>query len=124
MERNRNREFMSEKEKWYTLAEASQYAGVHDKTLYAAIKKGTLSASQISDGGGRYGFHYMISESALLEWVEHRDTIKVASVPSELTIDTVSEWITAQIQKAYEAGFKNGMNTAKSQMQEAVKGIK
>lgn len=115
---------MNEKEKWFTLAEAEQYAGVSRKTLSMHINKGTLQASQIPDGGGRWGYHYMVSESALLEWVENRHTIKVANAPGELTVDKISDWITNQIQKAYETGYKEGRKAAKAQMQEAMKGMK
>ena len=116
------KDLMSEKEKWYTLAEASDVAGVPNKMLLRAIKSGTLVASQITGGSGRYGFHYMVSESALLEWVENRDTVK--TMPTENTLDRVSEWITSEIQKAYEAGFRDGMRAAKEKMIDAAKELK
>lgn len=116
------KDLMSEKEKWYTLTEASDVAGVPNKVLLRAVKNGTLVASQITGGSGRYGFHYMVSESALLEWVENRDTVK--TVPAKNTLERVSEWITSGIQEAYEAGFRDGMRVAKEKMNAAVKEIR
>lgn len=116
------KDLMSEKEKWYTLTEASDVAGVPNKVLLRAVKNGTLVASQITGGSGRYGFHYMVSESALLEWVENRDTVK--TMPAENTLERISEWITGSIQEAYEAGFRDGMRVAKEKMNAAVKEIR
>lgn len=116
---------LNNKEKWFTLKEAVEYAGVSRATIDKAIRKGTLVSSQISDGGGRYGFHYMISETALLEWVEDRKTIKAdVRMPAEMTVDKIAEWITNEIQKAYENGFKDGMKTAREQMLVAAKGLR
>ena len=116
---------LNNKEKWFTIKEAVDYAGVSRATLDSAIRKGTLVASQISDGGGRYGFHYMISETALLEWVEDRKTVKSdVRMPAEMTVDKIADWITNEIQKAYENGFKDGMKTAREQMLVAAKGLR
>lgn len=115
---------MSEgKEKWYSTAEAEKVAGVTRQTLFNAIKKGTLVASQISDSS-KWGYHYKISESNLLEWVENRNTIKTSNMPMEMTVDRIADWITSEIQKAYETGFKDGMKTAKAKMMEAAKEIR
>lgn len=115
---------MSEgKEKWYTTAEAEKVAGVSRQTLFNSINKGTLVASQISDSS-KCGYHYMISESNLLDWVENRNTVKTSKMPTEMTVDRIADWITSEIQKAYETGFKDGMKTAKTKMMEAAKGIK
>ena len=114
---------MSEgKEKWYTTAEAEKVAGVSRQTLFNSINKGTLVASQITDSS-RWGYHYMISESNLLDWVENRNTVKTSKMPTEMTVDRIADWITAEIQKAYETGFKDGMKTAKTKMMQATKGI-
>lgn len=116
---------LNNKEKWFTIKEAVDYTGVSRATLNSAINKGTLVASQISDGGGRCGFHYMISETALLEWVEDRKTVKAdVRMPAEMTVDKIADWITNEIQKAYENGFKDGMKTAREQMLIAAKGLK
>lgn len=115
---------MSEgKEKWYTAAEAEKVAGVTRQTLFNAINKGTLVASQISDSS-RWGYKYMISENNLLDWVENRDTLKTSKMPTEMTVDRIADWITNEIQKAYETGFKDGMKTAKAKMMEAAKEIR
>lgn len=119
---------MSEKEKWYTIPQAVREAGISNATLYAAIRQGKLRASQISDSS-RHGYHYMISESALLEWVEDRKTVKAhaiatSKVPSELTIEDIAKEITLRIQKAYDTGFKEGKKAGKAEIMDAVKGVK
>lgn len=119
---------MSEKEKFYTLAQAEKIAGVSRATLTNACREGRLAGSQISDSSYR-GFHWMVSEDALMDWVMDRKSIKAQvlqknKAPSEMTVDGIAEWITNQIQKAYEQGFKDGVKQAKAQMSEAVKGLK
>lgn len=120
---------MSEgKEKWYTMAEAMKETGVSRVTLTRAINEGRMVASQITDSSGA-GFHFMVSETNLLEWLENRkskktEVLKKNKAPQEMTVDSVSEWITAEIQKAYETGFKDGLKTAKTKMMEAAKEIR
>ena len=120
---------MSEtKEKWYTMAEAMKETGVSRATLTRAINEGRMVASQISDSSGA-GFHFMVSETNLLEWMENRkskkaEVTKKNKAPQEMTVDSISEWITQQIQTAYETGFKDGLKTAKETMMEAAKGLK
>ena len=41
-----------------------------------------------------------------------------------MTVDKIAEWITKEIQKAYENGFKDGMKTAREQMLVAAKGLR
>ena len=112
---------MSDKEKWYTLTEAEKVAGVSKGTLNRAIRLGRLVASQISDSS-RHRFHYMVSETALLEWVE--DSKKQRAESGEMTIDNIAEWLKAQMQKAYNEGYRDGMKAAKAQVLNAVKGVK
>lgn len=119
---------MSDKEKWFKITEAAQYAGVSGNTLSKAIREGRLKASQISDSS-KHGFHYMVTESALYEWVEDRKSVKAnaiatSKVPSELTIEDIAKEITLRIQKAYDAGFKDGKKVGKAECMEALKGIR
>lgn len=116
------------KEKWYTMTEAMKETGVSRATLTRAINEGRMVASQITDSSGA-GFHFMVSETNLLEWMENRkskktEAIKKNKAPQEMTVESISEWITKQIQAAYESGYKDGLKTAKAQMLEAAKGIK
>lgn len=119
---------MSEKEKWYTVKEACKEAGVSGNTISNAIREGKLVASQISDSS-RYGFHYMISETALLEWVEDRKTQKAnaivtSKVPSEMTIEDIAAEITLRIKKAYDTGFREGKKAGKAEIMDAIRGVK
>lgn len=119
---------MSEKERWFKTDEAAKYAGVSLATISKAVREGKLVASQISDSS-RHGFHYMITESALFEWVEDRKTVKAnaiatSKVPSEMTIEDIAKEITLRIQKAYDAGFKDGKKVGKAEAMDAVRGVK
>ena len=115
-------------EKWYTLAEAKNVSGVSLATLSKAIREGKLVAKQISDSS-RYGYHYLVSESALLMWVEDRKTVKAnaiatAKVPSEMTIEDIAKEITLCIQKAYDTGYKEGKKAGIAEVKDAIRGVK
>lgn len=115
-------------EKWYNIAQAKVVSGVSTATLSKAIREGKLVAKQISDSS-RYGYHYMVSETALLQWVEDRKTVKAhaiatTKVPSELTIEDIAQEITLRIQKAYDTGFRDGKKAGKSEIMDAIKGVK
>ena len=121
-------EEINTKEKWFTVKQAIQEAGVSNYTICSAIREGKLVAKQIPDSS-RYGYHYLISESALLAWVEDRKTIKAhaiatSKVPSELTIEDIAKEITLRIQKAYDTGYKEGKKDGKREIMEAIKGVK
>lgn len=116
------------KEKWFKSVEAANYAGVSLATIHKAIREGKLVASQISDSS-KHGFHYMITESALYEWVEDRKTVKAnaiatSKVPSEMTIEDIAKEITLRIQKAYDTGFKEGKKAGKAECMDALKGVR
>ena len=117
-----------EKEKWYNLQEASQVSGVSYAVLNKALREGKLVGKQISDSS-RYGYHWLVSESALLAWVEDRKTVKAhaiatSKVASELTIQDIAEEITIRIKKAYEQGYKEGKKDGKREIMDAIKGVK
>ena len=120
---------MSElKEKWYKMTEAKSVSGVSMATLSKAIREGKLIAKQIPDSS-RFGYHYLISESALLQWDEDRNTVKAhaiatAKVPSELTIEDIAKEITLRIQKAYDTGFKEGKRAGIAEVKDAIRGVK
>lgn len=115
-------------EKYYTLKEASSISGVTTQTLAKAIREGKLIARQISDSS-RYGFHYMVTENALLQWVEDRKTVKANAVTtaksaSEMNVADIAEWITLKIKKAYDEGFRDGRKAGKAEIMDAIKGVK
>ena len=120
---------MSEmKEKWFNISQAKEVSGVSVATLSKAIREGKLVAKQISDSS-RYGYHYLVSETALLQWVEDRKTVKAnaiatAKVPSELTIEDIAKEITLRIQKAYGSGYKEGKKAGIAEVKDAIRGVK
>lgn len=63
------------KEKWYTASEAAKEAGVSSINIRCAIYSGRLLATQIPDSS-RYGFHYMIRETDLIEWMEDKSAVR------------------------------------------------
>ena len=58
------------KEKWYTVKEAAKEVGRTPQGLNAAIKRGYLKAKKISDSSS-YGFHYLIGENDLIEYIDN-----------------------------------------------------
>lgn len=57
------------KERNYTLKEAAKEVSLTPEAIRIAIKKGHLSAMQISDSS-RVGYHYLIKESDLISWLD------------------------------------------------------
>lgn len=115
-------------EKWFNLQEATQVSGVSYAVLNKALREGKLVGKQISDSS-RYGYHWLVSETALLQWVEDRKTVKAhaiatSKVPSELTIEDIAQEITLRIQKAYETGLRDGKKAGKAEIMDAIKGVK
>lgn len=115
-------------EKWYNLQEASQVSGVSYPVLNKALREGKLVGKQISDSS-RYGYHWLVSESALLAWVEDRKTVKAhaiatSKVASDLTIQDIAEEITLRIQKAYDTGYKDGKKAGIAEVKDAIRGVK
>lgn len=115
-------------EKWFNLQEASQVSGVSYAVLNKALREGKLVGKQISDSS-RYGYHWLVSESALLAWVEDRKTVKAhaiatSKVASELSIQDIAEEITLRIKKAYEQGYKEGKKAGISEVKDAIRGVK
>lgn len=114
---------MSEKEKWYTFDEATAVAGCSKATLYRACKEGRLVASQISDSS-KWGFHYMVSENALLEWVNDRKSLKMDVSAMDFSVDMIAQILERKIKTTYDEGYRDGFKNAKKQMNEAMKGIR
>ncbi len=106
------------KEKWYTAKEAGEVAGVQASTLTTAIRHGKLVAKQISDSS-RYGFHYMISESALIDWVEDRKSRKADALPKSLeeySVEDIAQEILRRIHQSYNKGVKDGRKSMKAEL--------
>lgn len=117
---------MEGKEKWLKVKEAAKVAGVSSNYISSEIRKGTLKATQISDSS-RFGYHYLISETDLVFWVENRKTLganKTATkTPSEMSIEDIAAELTIRLKKAYEDGFRDGRKAAKREISDVIKGV-
>lgn len=63
------------KEKWYRISEAAKELGKSVAAITSAINRGTLIAKEIP-GKSRTGYIYMISETALAEYLEDPSVIR------------------------------------------------
>ena len=63
------------KEKWYRISEAAKEICVSDQTIRNAIMLGNLIATQIPDSSSP-GYHWMIKESDLIEWLDDKKKIR------------------------------------------------
>ena len=63
------------KEKWYKVPEAAKELGKSTAVISSAIKRGTLIAKEIP-GKSKTGYIYMISETALAEYLEDPSVIR------------------------------------------------
>lgn len=70
------------KEKWYKIPEAAKELGKTPATISSAIKRGTLIAKEIP-GKSKTGYIYMISETALAEYLEDPSVIRDAKKNQE-----------------------------------------
>ena len=132
---------MNTSEKYYSIPEAAKELGLSQQLLRNAINKNELNASQIPFSNNM-GYKYMVCESNLLKWLEHRDEFKaerkknrpkrtrrtkafVAKKYEEMSITEFSEEFAGQflnkIQEAYNAGIKEGERRMKAKIMEALK---
>lgn len=115
------------KEKWYDIATAAKEAGVSRPTLTKAAREGRLRASQVSGGRGKTGHHYLISESALIEWMNDRksvkDTVAAVNAVHMSTVEELAAELNKRIQDAYDKGFRDGEKATKNAMQKSLKDL-
>lgn len=115
-----NQEFNTS-EKIYTLKQAAEEAGLSTWTLNRAVKDGHLQHHTVACRGG---FKYMIPESALFDWIEHRHEYYkepkprrakefVARKYSEMDISELAGELLNRIKEAYQQGYEDGMHNAK-----------
>lgn len=95
-------------ERIYTLKEASVEVGITAQALGKACRDGDLRAMQISDSS-RHGFHWMVAEYDLIDWMERRGQRKRGRKPKEPTPEEqkASTW-----QLAYSTGYADGYQKA------------
>lgn len=114
------------KEKWYRVKDAAVIAGVPIATLTNAIRRGKLIAKQIPDSS-RHGYHYLISESGLLEWDDDRKSVKANTLPrklNEYTIEDIASELNRRLSLAYETGVRDGIKKAKSELMAKLREVK
>lgn len=111
-------------EKIYSLKEAAVYCGLSEWTLNKAIKDGHLLANTVSSVRGTK--KYMVPESALFDWIEHRKeyrkprTLKekafVIGQYKEMDINELAGELLNRINEAYRRGYSDGQHAAKVEM--------
>lgn len=112
---------MSETEKHYTVKQAAEECGVSTATIKSAIKNERLKASTVP-GGGKYGWQYMISETDLFEWLEHRGERNhrqltfIKNQYKDMTVEQLAGRLLNMVQEAYKQGYEDGMHSAKVEM--------
>lgn len=107
------------KEPVYTLKEASAEAGVTVQALSKACRDGDLRGMQISDSS-RHGFHWMVAEYDLIDWMERRGQRKRGRKPKPPTPEEqkASTW-----KLAYAQGYAEGYAKALRKVNKAIKAL-
>ena len=113
-----------QKEKHYTVKQASERLGVDYSTLNKACHSGKLRCSTFPNPTGN-GNKFLIAESDLLEWNENRDKRmpRTSSVDS-LTIEDLANEILRRVKGAYDEGYKQGRKDARNEFMSVFKDIK
>lgn len=118
-------------EKWYTTAQAAEECNVVKSTLTRAIRDGRLVASEVPSQG-RKGTKYMISETALFEWLEHgggkekgdvRTKRYVAKKYTDMSIEELAGELLRRLQEAYNQGYADGQKNQKREIMDMLKGV-
>lgn len=107
------------KEPVYTLKEASQECGLSVQMLSKACRDGDLRAMQISDSS-RWGYHWMIAEYDLIDWMDKRGMKKRCRKPKPPTPEEqkASTW-----KLAYAQGYAEGYAKALRKVNKAIKAM-
>lgn len=95
------------KEKWYTSSEAAKEAGVSSINIRCAIYSGRLLATQTPDSS-RYGFHYLIRETDLIEWLENKSEVRNQKAREEYNRKTL-ERVKSESKQDYIPVDENGV---------------
>lgn len=104
-------------ERIYTLKEASKEVDITVQTLAKACRDGDLRAMQISDSS-RHGFHWMVAEYDLIDWMDKRGMKKRGRKPKP---PTPEEQKSSTWQLAYSTGYAAGYQKA---LRKAIKAVK
>ena len=114
-----------QKEKHYTVKQASERVGVDYSTLNKACHSGKLRCSTFPNPTGN-GNKFLIAESDLLEWDANRDkrATRTSSSVDSLTVEDLANEILKRVKGAYEEGYRQGRKEAKAELLAAFKGLK
>jgi predicted site-specific integrase-resolvase len=104
-------------EKYYTIKQASENFGIAYATIYSACKQKRIDCRQVNDT-------YMISESSMREYIDHKKKRMTVPSNSRLTIDDIAEEIIKRINEAYDTGYADGRKAAKAVFTDALKDLK
>lgn len=111
-------------QKYVTVKKASEIVGVADQTIRNAIANKKLNASVVPANNNR-GSTTFIEYEELMAWASARKK-RMTTIPgvATLTIDDLAEELLKRIQNAYEEGYKAGVQAAKQEYLDAIKGVK
>ena len=104
-------------EKYFNLKQASDETGLSVAVIGAACRNGDLRGMQISDSS-RWGFHWMVAEYDLIEWVEKRMENRYKRKPKE---PTAVEQKSSTWELAWHDGFQKGYAKAMRKVRKALK---
>ena len=115
---------MSESQKYITIKKASEICHLSDQTIRNAINKGALNCTRVPSGNSN-GDKMFVDYNELMEWFDNRKK-RITTIPgvSDLTIDDLAEELLKRIQKAYDEGYKAGVEAAKAEYANAFKAVK
>ena len=133
-------EKIAEKVKYYTIKDAAKEAGVPVNRIRSAISAGKIITKKACDSS-RYGYHHIIADYELLDWVEDPNKTRCEPVPSyinktakskkaptpkeqpnediyhlmEILVKKVEDYVyTDAYSKGYEAGKKEATEAIKN----------
>lgn len=116
-------------EKHYTVKQAAEECGVSTTAIKTAIRKERLKASTVP-GTGKYGWQYLISESDLFEWLEHREERNprqltfIKNQYKDMTVEQLAGRLLNMVNEAYKQGYDDGMHEAKVEMLKKLNEVK
>lgn len=115
---------MSEDQKFITIKRASEMCHVADQTIRNAIAKGALSCTKVPSGDSR-GEKMFVNYDELMAWFDNRKK-RITTIPgvTDLTIDDIADELLKRVQKAYDEGYRAGIEAARKQYQDAFKAVK
>lgn len=121
---NQNMFTEEQREKHYTVKQASERIGIDYSTLNKACHSGKIRCSTVPNPSGN-GNKFLISESALMEYDANRErrNTKYQSADS-MTVEDLANEILRRVKNAYDEGYRQGRKDAKTEFMSAFKGIK